>query len=65
MTDERAGSIRRVYVECLRDRAISIARQREMVAARPCEQVLTLDTDHSPFLSRPQELAAHLLTVAD
>lgn len=62
VTDERAGSVRRIYVECLRDRAISIARQREMEAARPCERVLSLDTDHSPFLSRPAELAAHLLS---
>jgi pimeloyl-ACP methyl ester carboxylesterase len=64
ITEERAGSIRRIYVECARDRAISIAKQREMWAARPCEQVLTLDTDHSPFLSTPKELAAHLLSVA-
>ncbi len=63
LTEERAGSVRRVYVECLRDHAISIAKQREMYAARPCERVLTLDTDHSPFLSRPDELAAHLLSV--
>lgn len=63
ITEERAGSVRRVYVECVRDRAISIAKQREMHAARPCERVLAIDTDHSPFLSRPKELAAHLLTV--
>jgi pimeloyl-ACP methyl ester carboxylesterase len=63
ITEERAGSVRRIYVECLRDRAISIAKQRQMHAARPCERVLTIDTDHSPFLSRPQELAAHLLSV--
>jgi pimeloyl-ACP methyl ester carboxylesterase len=63
VTEERAGSVRRVYVECLRDGAISIAKQREMHAARPCERVLAIDTDHSPFLSRPEELAAHLLTV--
>jgi pimeloyl-ACP methyl ester carboxylesterase len=62
ITDERAGSVRRIYVECVRDRAISIAKQREMLAARPCERVLTIDTDHSPFLSRPDELAAHLLS---
>jgi hypothetical protein len=61
LTDERAGSVRRIYVECTRDRAISIGKQREMLAARPCEQVLTIDTDHSPFLSRPQELGGHLL----
>jgi pimeloyl-ACP methyl ester carboxylesterase len=63
VTEERAGSVRRIYLECARDRAISVAKQREMWAARPCERVETLDTDHSPFLSRPAELAAHLLAV--
>jgi len=63
ITDGRAGSVRRVYVECLRDKAIPIARQRRMHAARPCERVETIDTDHSPFLSRPDELAAHLLSI--
>jgi pimeloyl-ACP methyl ester carboxylesterase len=63
VTEERAGSVRRIYVECVRDHAISITKQREMWAARPCERVETIDTDHSPFLSRPEELAAHLLSV--
>ncbi len=63
ITDERAGSVRRLYVECLRDHAIPIARQRLMHTARPCERVETIDTDHSPFLSRPEELAARLLSV--
>src|SRR5579862_34161 len=63
ISEERAGSVRRIYVECLRDRAISIGKQREMYAARPCERVMTIDTDHSPFLSRPAELAAHILSV--
>ena len=63
ITDERAGSVRRLYVECLRDKAIPIARQRLMHGARPCERIETIDTDHSPFLSRPEELAAHLLSV--
>ena len=64
VTAEGAGSVRRIYVECGRDRAITIGKQRQMVAARPCEQVLSIDTDHSPFLSAPQELAEHLLAVA-
>jgi pimeloyl-ACP methyl ester carboxylesterase len=64
ITDQRAGSVRRFYIECLRDRAIGIDKQREMYGARPCERVLTIDTDHSPFLSRPKELAIHLLSVA-
>jgi pimeloyl-ACP methyl ester carboxylesterase len=64
ITEERAGAVPRVYIECLRDRAIGIAKQRQMWAARPCAQVLTLDTDHSPLLSRPEELAEHLLALA-
>ena len=62
ITEERAGSVRRIYVECIRDHAIGIAKQREMWTARPCERVETIDTDHSPFLSRPDELTAHLLS---
>jgi pimeloyl-ACP methyl ester carboxylesterase len=64
ISEERAGAVPRVYIECLRDRAIGIAKQREMWAARPCRQVFTLDTDHSPLLSRPQETAELLLAVA-
>lgn len=63
VSEERAGSVRRIYIECVRDQAISIAKQREMWGARPCERVETLDTDHSPFLSRPAELAACLALV--
>jgi pimeloyl-ACP methyl ester carboxylesterase len=59
-TEARAGRVPRVYVECLRDRAIGIAKQRSLVAALPCAKVITLDTDHSPFYSTPTELAAHL-----
>lgn len=63
VTEERAGSVRRIYVECTRDHAIGIGNQRKMWGARPCERVETIDTDHSPFLSRPAGLAAHLLSV--
>ncbi len=63
VTEDRAGAVRRIYVECVRDRAISIGKQREMWAARPCEQVLTMNADHSPFLSAPEELSEHLLAI--
>jgi pimeloyl-ACP methyl ester carboxylesterase len=64
ITPERAGRVPRVYVECLRDRMIPIGAQRAMHQAVGCERVLTIDTDHSPFLSRPHELADHLLSLA-
>jgi hypothetical protein len=50
----------RVYIECLRDRAIPPALQRQMHSASPCQRLLALDTDHSPFFSKPDELAALL-----
>ena len=62
---ERFGRVRRAYVECLRDNAIPIAMQRAMIAAQPCEKVFTLDTDHSPFYSTPEELAGQLLELAE
>jgi pimeloyl-ACP methyl ester carboxylesterase len=63
ISEERAGSVRRVYVECLHDGAIPVSRQREMHEARPCERVFQLDADHSPFLSAPAELTEILLSV--
>lgn len=64
LTKEGHGSIPRAYIECVRDGAITIELQRHMVAAQPCETVITIDTDHSPFLSRTGELADHLLALA-
>lgn len=63
-TAERAGRVSRVYIECLRDRTIPIDGQRAMQQAAGCEHILTIDTDHSPYLSRPRELADHLLSLA-
>lgn len=50
VTGERWGQVPRAYIECLDDRALPIAYQRHMQAMSPCEQVVTLDSDHSPFV---------------
>ncbi len=63
VTAQRWGRIPRAYIECTKDRAISIASQRAMVQRLPCEPVITMDTDHSPFFSAPQALAQHLLAL--
>ena len=65
VSDARFGRVPRVYVECLRDRVVSPAMQRRMQARLPCERVLSLETGHSPFLSAPEELVRHLLSVAE
>jgi pimeloyl-ACP methyl ester carboxylesterase len=64
LTEPRFGRIPRVYIECLQDRAISPAFQRQMLVDVPCRQVFSLDTDHSPYLSAPRQLAGLLAGVA-
>jgi len=45
------------YVRCTKDMAISIAAQDMLVARLPDPRVATLETDHSPFLGMPSQLA--------
>jgi pimeloyl-ACP methyl ester carboxylesterase len=59
---EKFGRIRRVYIECLQDRAVSLAVQRRMYEETPCH-VMSLDTGHSPFFSAPGELVHRLTSV--
>ncbi|GAA4361396.1 hypothetical protein GCM10023166_02880 [Paeniglutamicibacter cryotolerans] len=56
-----AVEVKRSYVLTLRDQAIPPALQRHMAQS---SNVSELDTDHSPFLSRPDELAEILLVFA-
>lgn len=64
-TSERWGRIPRYYIECARDKAITLRCQREMQSHSQCRHTFSIDTDHSPFLSAPEELAAILLQIAD
>ena len=63
-TDENFGRIKRVYIECLQDRAIPPTAQRDMYTALPCAKVVSMNTSHSPFLSAPGELVAHLVSLS-
>lgn len=54
----------RAYIECLQDRAISLAHQRRMHARAGITRVLPLDADHSPFLSAIEPLTNALVTLA-
>lgn len=63
-TPENFGRIPRIYISCTRDRAVGPALQELMYNNLPCEQVIKMDTCHSPSLSAPEELAGHLLSLA-
>lgn len=54
----------RAYVECTEDRAVSLARQRAMAARVGMARTITMECDHSPFLSAAEELAEHLDALA-
>ena len=58
-------AIPRAYIECSLDRAISLPRQRAMCRRFAFDRVVTMDSDHSPFLSAPGALAEHLDSLAE
>jgi len=65
LTDENFGRVRKVYIECLQDRAVTPAQQRMMYTRTPCDKVISMNASHSPFLSSPQELADHLASISE
>ncbi|MGH7818442.1 MAG: alpha/beta fold hydrolase [Candidatus Binatia bacterium] len=64
ITAERFGKIPRFYVEALDDRAISAALQKKMYTANPCREVRSMDVAHFPQITKPAELADHLVAIA-
>jgi pimeloyl-ACP methyl ester carboxylesterase len=64
VTAERYGRVKRAFIQTRFDNAVPIDAQAAMCAAMPCDPVIVMDTDHSPFLSAPQEFAAHIDALA-
>lgn len=61
-TSARFDSVRRIFIECSYDNALTPMLQKAMYKAVPCETVKSIDTDHSPFFSAPDELVRQLVT---
>lgn len=64
LTDENFGSVRRFYIACLQDRAVTSFIQQKMYNETICEKVYHMDTSHSPFFSKPKELYEILAEIA-
>ncbi|MBB3820821.1 alpha/beta fold hydrolase [Xanthomonas cannabis] len=64
LTSARSGSVDRVYIRTLQDKALSPAFQSQMIAAAPMRMTIDLDTGHSPFLTAPTALVAAIEQVA-
>lgn len=63
ITDKNYGRVPRVYIEATQDKAITLPLQKYFQAQLPCKQVITIDSDHSPFFSRPEEVVQALLAL--
>jgi len=61
--EERFAKIPKYYVETIQDQVVSIETQRKYQARTAFTKVYSLESSHSPFLSRPKELATILLEV--
>jgi pimeloyl-ACP methyl ester carboxylesterase len=60
VTEDNFGRVPWVYIETLKDRAISPSLQKEIYERMPCQKVISMDTGHWPFYSTPEKLASHL-----
>ena len=57
ITPENYGSVRRYYIECTKDQALTWPMQQKMQPNARLDGLFTLETDHSPFYSCPGDLA--------
>jgi len=63
LTGENYGRVPRYYIGTLQDKAVSPMLQRKMTSAEPCRKFVWMNTSHSPFYSKPDQLASHLMEI--
>jgi pimeloyl-ACP methyl ester carboxylesterase len=61
---ENFAGLAKTYIRTAHDHTIPPEYQVEMTRNWPQDQVITMQTSHSPFFSDPSGLAAHLDTIA-
>ncbi|XP_009383535.2 probable esterase PIR7A [Musa acuminata AAA Group] len=65
LTEERFGSVRRVFIVCKEDKSTSEAFQLWMIQRSPGAEVMEIEAaDHMVMLSRPRELFRLLVEIA-
>jgi pimeloyl-ACP methyl ester carboxylesterase len=48
------------YIKTLKDRSISIDEQEFMIDKTPCKKVFAIDSGHSPFFNKPDDIVDYL-----
>lgn len=64
ISNEKYGSVPKYYIECTKDKAVTPFIQQKMYTEMICEKVYKMQTSHSPFFSKPQELCEIFLKIA-
>ncbi len=64
LTEQRYGSVPRSYIRLTEDRAVSPALQDRLIRESPPQQVVSLDSSHSAYFSRPDELTEAIMALA-
>ncbi len=63
LSEKNYGRVPRFYIGTLRDKAVSPMLQRRMNSTTLCRKLVWMDSSHSPFYSKPDELANHLVAL--
>jgi pimeloyl-ACP methyl ester carboxylesterase len=57
------GAVPKYYINTLQDHAVTPALQGSMLLATPVKQAYSINSGHSPFLSKPDSVTAILLNI--
>lgn len=62
-TDANFGKVKKYYIHTAQDRVISLDFQKQMAGEANIRNSYTLNTGHSPFLSKPAQVTSTLLNI--
>ncbi|RDC56508.1 alpha/beta fold hydrolase [Pedobacter chinensis] len=65
LTSENFGAVEKIYIKTLQDIVISPKLQDRMIDDAGIKTVYEINTSHSPFLAKPNELSALLLKIGE
>lgn len=63
LTNEKFGSVDKVYIKTLQDVVVSPGLQNRMIADAGIKTIYEINTSHSPFLSQPKEVSKLLVQI--
>ena len=65
VTSANFGSVNKYYIHTTQDHAIGTGLQNKMIAGAKITQVLSIDSGHSPFLSKPNEVVSLFMKIVE